>query len=143
MPSRIVAARWIWYLYGAAFPCFVFGALLLGMRTLPLIAGVPLLAVVGLSTVLVWPHARRPVLISLGTSVLLVALGVLLLGGQGTSIRSGGRDFVDPPGLPAFLHVPALLLGVVLPPTLVLYVLRALRVSGAAGGQTSNDRLPA
>jgi hypothetical protein len=143
MPSRVVAARWIWYLYGAAFPCLVFGALLLGMRTLPLVAGVPLLAVVGLSAILVWTHARGPILISLGTSVLLVVLGVLLLGGQGTSIHSSGRDFVDPPGLPALLHVPALLLGVFLPPTLVFYFLRALRVSGAAGRQTSDDRLPA
>ena len=143
MPSRIVVARWIWYLYGATFPFLVFGALLLGIRTLPLIAGVPLLAVVGLSVSLVWPLSRRLVLIALGTSVLQVMLGVLLLGGPGTSVLSGGREFVDPPGLPALLQVPALLFGVVLPPCLVFYSLRTLRAHGTVAPHTRDDTVAA
>jgi hypothetical protein len=137
----------VWYLYGAAFPFLVLCALVLGIRTLPLIAGVPLLGVAGLSVSLVRSLSRRFMLIALGTSVLQVLLGVLLLGGPGTSVQIGGREFVDPTGVPALLQVPVLLLGVALPPFLVFYSLRALRMDasrfsaldGAADGAAAVD----
>ncbi len=131
MPSRIAVARWIWYLYAAAFPFLVFCALLLGTRALPLIAGVPLLGVVGLSAVFAWRLSRRFMLIALVTSTLQVILGVLLLGGPGTSIISGHRELAAPLGLPTMFQLPALLFGLVLPPCLVFYSMRALRSHGA------------
>jgi hypothetical protein len=130
MPSRIAVARWMWCLYGAAFPFLVFGAMLVGTRALPLMAGVPLLGVVGLSAVCAWRFSPRFILIALATSALQVILGVLLLGGPATSIISGSREFAAPPGLPTMLQVPALLFGLVLPPCLVFYSMRALRAQG-------------
>ena len=139
MPSRIAVARWLWYTYGAAFPVLVFGAMLVGTRALPLMTGVPLLGVVGLSAVLAWRLAPRFILIALAASVLQVMVGVLLLGGPGTSISFGSREFAAPPGLPIMLHVPALLFGLVVPLCLVLYATRALRSHGAAVAPTRND----
>jgi hypothetical protein len=127
MPSRIAVARWIWYLYGVAFPCLVFISLLLGTRALPLVAGIPLLGVAGLSAVFAWRFAPRFMLSALITSVLQVIMGVLLLGGPGTSSFIGGRETLNPPGLPVMLHVPALLVGLVLPPLLVFCSIRVLR----------------
>jgi hypothetical protein len=139
MPSRIAVARWMWYLYGAAFPFLVFVAPLVGTRALPFIAGVPLLGVVGLSAVFAWRLSPRFILIALATSALQVILGALLLGGSGTSIISGNREFAAPLGLPTMLQVPALLFGLVLPPFLVFYSMRALRSHAATMAHTRND----
>jgi hypothetical protein len=139
MPSRIAVARWIWYLYGAAFPFLVFGALLVGTRALPLMAGVPLLGVVGLSAVFAWRRSPRFILIALAASVLQVILGVLLLGGTDTSVVTGNRVVAALPGLPTMLQVPALLLGLVLPPCLVFYSVGALRSHGATVAHTRSS----
>jgi hypothetical protein len=117
----------VWYVYLAF---YVTGAVLslYGPLIMPVVVAIPLLLASTVFAVLTWPVSGRAALWIIAGSILQLGLGMLLLGGPGTTVTfSSGATYGSLPGFPRPIVPVAWFAGLILPLLLMGFSLWLVR----------------
>ena len=122
---RIVAARWIWYLYGVCYLLAFFGGLQ-GTLITPLLASVPLVIASVLFALAMWPAFPDFVAWTMLAAILEFVLGILVLGGRGR-LMIGAHPWDPAQHIPESVRSPAWIIGMLVPIVVMVCALREIR----------------
>lgn len=117
--------RGIWYAYLIAYLVALVAGLQ-GLLIAPFLMAIPLTVATALFAVLYGRRWPRLLAWAVAGTLVQLILGSLLLGGPGTTLQIGDHVWIAPPGLPLSIEVPALLFGLLLPPTIAVTIIRSL-----------------
>lgn len=123
---RRTTAQLVWLSYAGLYVVALMGVPFFG-SAMPLVMAAPLLVAALLFGIIYCRRRPRFVGGILLVTIINLVLALLLVGGPGTVWTLVGRQWVNPPGLPDAAGVATFVLGLLIPPGVTVFAIRALR----------------